>query len=86
MNRRQDTSADAAPGRGLTARIGLVAGSSLGLLLADALQAVIFDVGAWDRSVYLIAIGVVGLAGLTASLMPALSASRLDPQTALRLD
>jgi hypothetical protein len=66
--------------------IGLVIGSFLGLLLADALQAVIFQVGTWDRSVYLVAIAVVSVAALTASLAPALTASRLDPQTALRVD
>ena len=66
--------------------IGVVAGSFLGLLLAEALQSVIFDVGTWDPTVYLVAIGAVSLSGLMASFIPALGASRLDPQIALQPD
>ena len=66
--------------------VGLLVGSSLGLLVAEALQAVIFDVGKLDVQVYAVAIGTVILAGLTASFIPARTASRLDPQTALRPD
>ena len=66
--------------------VGLLVGSSLGLLVAEALGAVIFDVGKLDVQVYAVAIGTVILAGLTASFIPARTASRLDPQTALRPD
>ncbi len=64
--------------------LGLLAGLLLAGLLSRGLQAMLFGVEPWDLSVFA-AISLVMLgSGLTASLIPARRATRVDPVVALR--
>jgi putative ABC transport system permease protein len=64
--------------------LGMAFGSLAGFLLATALESVTFGVSVGDAQVYAYAIGLVGLAGGLATLIPSLSTARLDPLEALR--
>ncbi len=64
--------------------LGLLLGSSIGLLLARALRALIFDVSTRDAQVFLSVVAVVSLASLLAALFPALGMAGLKPAHALR--
>ena len=70
---------------------GLVAvGLALGLVASFALRQVIsgllFDVTAHDPASFLIAVLVLGAAGMSAAFWPARRASRVDPIVALRYE
>ena len=70
--------------------IQIVAGLFVGLLLAGllsrGLQSMLFGVEPWDPFVFLIISGVMLTSGLTASLIPARRATRVDPVEALRAE
>ncbi len=48
------------------------------------LRVVTFGVEAWDASVYLTVVMTLALTGVLATLVPAIRATRVDPNTALR--
>ncbi len=66
--------------------VGTLLGLGLGWLLARNLSAILYNVSATDPLVYGIAVIVLGLTGLTASLVPALRAAKVDPLVALRAE
>jgi len=79
--------------RAMVVRQGMVlvgAGLVLGLLLSVGgsrlIAHLLFDVGMYDWSTYAAVVAVLVVAGLAASLWPAIRASRLDPARALRTD
>jgi putative ABC transport system permease protein len=79
--------------RGMIVRRGvLLVVASLGLGLAGAfaltrlLDAFLFGVGVRDPLTFALASGVIGAVALTASLVPAISATRVDPVSAFRSD
>jgi len=72
-------------GRGFAlAAIGSVMGGGAAWLLDGTLRAVLDDVRPGDLSVYAATLGVVLLAAMLASLLPALTAGRVDPMVVLR--
>jgi putative ABC transport system permease protein len=66
----------------------VAAGGALGLVaalfLAQAMAGVLYGVGPFDLPAFALAFIVLALAGVGASLLPALRASRVDPMVALR--
>jgi ABC-type antimicrobial peptide transport system permease subunit len=60
--------------------LGLVAA----LFLAQAMAGVLYGVGPFDPPAFALAFIVLTVAGVAASLLPALRASRVDPMVALR--
>jgi ABC-type antimicrobial peptide transport system permease subunit len=64
--------------------IGMVLGVALGYGLAGPLSAVTFGVETSDLSVYGAIVLTLGLAGIVATIVPALSATRTDPVEAMR--
>jgi len=64
--------------------IGLLVGLVLAGLLSRGLQSMLFGVEPWDISVFLVISAVMLASGLTASLIPAHRATRVDPVEALR--
>jgi putative ABC transport system permease protein len=71
--------------RGLKlAGIGLLIGVVAALALSRLMGSLLYGVSANDPLSLVIAILVLGLAALLASLLPALRAIRIDPITALR--
>jgi len=68
---------------GLLIAFGIVLGVGLSLLATRTLAQLLFETGANDPGVYLLAILVLGVTGLAACFVPALRASRVDPRTAL---
>jgi putative ABC transport system permease protein len=71
--------------RGLKlAGIGLLIGVVAALALSRLMGSLLYGVSANDPLSLIIAILVLGLAALLASLLPALRATRIDPITALR--
>ena len=66
--------------------VGTVLGLGLGWLIASNLGAILYNVSATDPLVYGVAIVVLGITGLTASLVPAMRASKVDPLVALRTE
>jgi predicted permease len=64
--------------------LGLLAGLLLAGLLSRGLQAMLFGVEPWDPSVFAVISLVMLGSGLTASLIPARRATRVDPVVALR--
>ncbi len=64
--------------------LGMGLGLALGALLAKPLQVILFGVDAFDPAVYLTIAAALGLAGMLASFVPALAATRADPVTAMR--
>jgi putative ABC transport system permease protein len=67
-----------------TAAIGLGAGISLALVASRALLALLFHVAVIDPATYLIAILLLLMVAVIASLVAAYRASRSDPMVALR--
>lgn len=66
--------------------IGLLAGLALAALASRGLQAMLFGVEPWDFSVFLSISAVMVATGVTASLIPAQRATRVDPVEALRAE
>ena len=64
--------------------IGVGAGIVLTLIAARTASSLLFGVPSWDPVSLVIAAGGLALAGLIASGLPAIRASRLDPMVALR--
>ena len=60
--------------------LGLIAAA----LLARAMAGVLYGVGPFDFPAFALSLIVLGLAGIVASLLPALRATRVDPMAALR--
>ncbi|HVS66025.1 MAG TPA: ABC transporter permease [Thermoanaerobaculia bacterium] len=72
-------------GRGFAlAAIGSVIGGGISWVLGGTLRAVLDDVRPGDLSVYAVALGIVLVAALLASLLPAITAGRVDPMVVLR--
>ncbi len=66
--------------------VGVVLGFGLGGFLGSSLKLLLFHVDPWDPAVFGVTIGVLGAAGVLASLVPALRAASVDPLKALRHD
>ncbi len=66
--------------------LGLVLGLAIGVGMGIPLRAVTFGVETGDPSVFAAIILTLGLTGLIATLVPALRATRVDPNMALRPD
>lgn len=64
--------------------LGLLLGLGLAAVTARGLQAMLFGVEPWDLSVFLAISFVMLASGLSASLVPARRATRVDPAKALR--
>jgi putative ABC transport system permease protein len=69
-------------GLSLTA-IGLVFGLAAGLLVSRTLSTFLFGVGPADPIALVTAIAFAGVMGVVAALVPAVSATRVDPLTAV---
>lgn len=65
---------------------GLTAGLAAALLLAGALEAVLFRVDPWDPATLAAAVLVLGGSALAATLGPARRAARVDPMETLRVE
>ena len=67
--------------------IGLVVGLGLAGVLAQGLQAILFNVSPWeDPSIIATVVITLSLAGLTACFVPARRAARVSPVDALRYE
>jgi putative ABC transport system permease protein len=66
--------------------LGLIAGASLSMAASRLLQSLLFGVSPTDGGSYLVALVFLSGVALAASLVPAWRASRLDPNTALRME
>lgn len=64
--------------------IGLAVGIAVSLLVTRALATLLFGVTPTDPAVFLTVVSICGVLGMTASLLPAWSASRVSPMEALR--
>jgi ABC-type antimicrobial peptide transport system permease subunit len=64
--------------------LGLLVGTLLTVALGRLWQSRLFDVNPWDPATLLVAGLTMGGAALVASWVPALRASRMDPNVALR--
>jgi len=66
--------------------VGLLVGLVLAGLLSRGLQSMLFGVEPWDPVVFLIISAVMLASGITASVIPARRATRVDPVQALRVE
>jgi ABC-type lipoprotein release transport system permease subunit len=66
--------------------IGIVVGVPIGLVATRLIRERLFGVGPVDLPSFAMAIGVLTVASLVASYVPARRASRVGPLTALRSD
>ncbi|MBR9988126.1 MAG: ABC transporter permease [Gemmatimonadetes bacterium] len=66
--------------------IGLVLGLTLALLLSSQLQMLLFDLDPRDPVIFIAISAVLSVTALTACLIPAIRATRVDPMQALRYD
>jgi predicted permease len=66
--------------------IGMVAGLTLALGVAQLMKVVLFDVQPRDPAIFAAVVSVLSIAGLLACLIPAYRATRVDPLLALRSD
>ena len=72
-------------GRGLgLALAGIVIGAAGALALTRAMSGILFGVKADDPGTYAAVCGILLAVAITASLVPAIRAARLDPVRALR--
>jgi len=67
----------------LIALVGLVVGTAATLILARALSSLLFGVPPWDPVALASAAGLLALATLAASYLPARRAARVDPVSIL---
>jgi predicted permease len=65
---------------------GIVLGTALALLAGQAATAMLFGLKPYDLATLAVAIGLLAVIGILASLLPAIQASNLDPVTALRAE
>jgi predicted permease len=68
----------------LTITLGLAIGVGAALTLTRVTQSLLFQVSAMDPSAFAVAAAVMALIGVTAAVIPATRATRVDPTTALR--
>lgn len=66
--------------------IGLALGLPLAWLLARQLRGLLYEIGPVQTSAWLLAVAVVTLVAITAALLPARRAARIEPVVALRQD
>ncbi|NCG32281.1 MAG: hypothetical protein GWP44_05315 [Proteobacteria bacterium] len=66
--------------------IGMVLGIGLGCLLAGPLSVVTFGVETTDVTAYAMSVLTLGAAGMLATIIPAISATRTNPVEAMRPD
>jgi putative ABC transport system permease protein len=71
---------------GLQLAIGVLVGVGFAAILSRALQAMLFRVNPWDPAVFALVVATLSVSGLTACLIPAARAIRLDPVDALRYE
>jgi putative ABC transport system permease protein len=64
--------------------VGGVCGLVVAMLLANAMTGILYGVGPFDLPSFGAAALVLFVAGIIASLLPALRATRVDPMVALR--
>ena len=64
--------------------IGAVCGLLVAVLLARSMAGVLYGIGPFDLPSFGAAAAVLLTAGIVASVMPALRATRVDPMVALR--
>jgi ABC-type antimicrobial peptide transport system permease subunit len=64
--------------------LGLLAGTVLALAGGKTASAMLFGLKPWDAATFAMALSGLTLVAATASLLPALRASRVDPMVALR--
>ena len=68
------------------AGVGIVAGALGALLASELMSTLVFEIGPADPLTLLATVGVLALAAVVASLVPAYRAARLDSLTAMRED
>jgi ABC-type antimicrobial peptide transport system permease subunit len=68
------------------AMIGIVVGAIAAVGTGQLLESLLYGVSSVDPLAYVVACGVLMLVALLANLLPALTAARIDPMRALRLD
>jgi len=68
------------------AALGLLPGLGLSLVLASALGALLYEVGAHDPASYLAGVSLISLVAVAACLLPARRAARVDPASTLRAE
>lgn len=66
--------------------IGLVLGTAVALLLGRFIEPMLFETSPYDVTVFVGTAALLGVIALVASLAPAIRASRVDPNTALRVE
>jgi putative ABC transport system permease protein len=71
---------------GLGLMLGLGLALTIGILLHDGIQSTLFNVSARDPVTYGVVIALVTLVSLTATVVPARRATRVDPMIALRAE
>jgi ABC-type lipoprotein release transport system permease subunit len=54
--------------------------------VARLLGGLLYEISPWDAGTYFSAIGVLGVAALLATLLPAVRAATIEPQIALQLE
>ena len=65
---------------------GLMLGTALAAAAGRSLASLLYGVGPYDAATFAAVVGVVALAALAATMVPARRAARLDPTTALRAE
>jgi len=66
------------------AGLGLAIGAAAAFVLTRTMTSLLFDVKAWDPSVFLLVAAVLAAVALAAAAAPSWRATRIDPLTALR--
>ncbi len=66
--------------------VGLVVGTAVALLLGRFIEPLLFETSPYDATVFVGTAVLLGVIALVASLAPAIRASRVDPNTALRVE
>jgi ABC-type antimicrobial peptide transport system permease subunit len=67
-----------------TIAAGLLAGLGGALLLTRVTRSLLFEVSPFDPLAFTTAAAAMAIIGVTAALVPAMRATRVDPTTALR--